>query len=137
EVKDKLERAISSLDKIHIPIQDKEIVAENIARRKNHAISDFLNEYNKMITIINFLGESDEIRPPGLSSFIRQVISGSTKLIQLKRQEIIDEKTYEEITNIQDLRNIIVHSNEYELSLDQEGIEKWTKRCKELNENLL
>ncbi|MET3196933.1 HEPN domain-containing protein [Bacillus sp. OAE603] len=125
EIKEKLEKAIKSLDKIHISNSDKEVVAENIASGTNDAFYEFINEYKALETTVYTLSKAH-----GSTS---RIFSKNAK--QLVELGIIDETIYREINNLRSVRNIIVHQPEVNIS--QEHITEWYRRCELLVDNLL
>lgn len=125
EVKEKLEKAITSLDKIHISNKDKEVVAENIASGTNDAFYDFINEFKALETILYSFSSTlgSRIRLPSQNARV------------LEEKGVIDKTTLNEINNLWSIRNVIVHHSEVNIS--QEDIAEWTKRCEILVDNLL
>ncbi|WLP65379.1 HEPN domain-containing protein [Bacillus thuringiensis] len=125
EVKEKLEKAVKSLDKIHIPNKDKEVVAENIASGTNDVFFEFIEEYKVLETIVYSLTK--------MFGQERKLLSRNVKT--LEENGLIDKNIVKEINNLKAIRNIIVHNTE--VTLNQDHIKEWTIRCEKVVDSLL
>lgn len=110
EIKEKLEKAITSLDKVEVPEEDREIVVENIVSNSNDLTMEFFNSYKLLDELIFLLarrfsldGEWEEKRPSHIT--LRSIIR------KLLKDEILNESLAEEIFHINRFRNEIVHTN--------------------------
>jgi len=116
EVRPKLQDAISKLDQILVPEEDRDAIAENAAESSNALVGEFLREWkqftNELYEIAKTfipqkeLAELEKIRHN--TRLLMNAIGRNTYFITLDTRRIITELIY--------LRNVIVHSSEVEVS---------------------
>ncbi|QMT16235.1 hypothetical protein H1Q58_09615 [Planococcus maritimus] len=125
EVREELEKAIESLDKIHVSEEDKEVVTENLASGSNDDFLNFLNEYKALERVIQM----------GAMNLGRESKSLSKNLNTVVENGLIDKVFAKEVKDIQAVRNIIIHQSN--ISVNYEHLKEWTKRCSVLVDELL
>jgi hypothetical protein len=126
EIKVKLLKAIDNLDKIQISQEDKEIVAENIASKTNELYGIFINQWKSLIhdlfEIINTNREFIDI------SLVSQYRSQELNRIRydlrmilniLSKNKLIDNLNNNELMNLQEFRNILIHRSDLTFSEDE------------------
>ncbi|OBZ14623.1 hypothetical protein A8L34_11925 [Bacillus sp. FJAT-27264] len=108
EIKEKLEKAIESLDKVEVPEEDRETVVENIVSNSNDITMEFFNSYKLLDEIIFMLAqrllpnnELEDRRQNNLRSILRK----------LSEHEMLNEGLIQEILHINKFRNELVHTN--------------------------
>jgi len=110
DVEGYLQRAFDNLDKIHLPDEDKEQVAENVVSNISVAYGDFIQLWKKLESVLNKLLtdldlEVDSRRPN--PQIIRKL---------LYENELIEEELYEELQALNEFRNILVHDASVSIS---------------------
>lgn len=110
EIKPIIEGAISSLEKITVPEEEREELAENAAVSTNYRVGEFLLSWRTLEKRIGDLAVKAGI--PKERSFLNiKSISRS-----LRERQLIGEAIYESIVNLSHVRNVIVHSQGFELN---------------------
>lgn len=114
EIKEKLQAAIESLDKITVPVEDKETVAESMFYNSNELYGQFIVAYKKLeedlfdcAIRVGIL--TDSKNRYNLSSYIKEFV----------KVGIFSNKELEEVLIIKNIRNRIVHDNDLYIPPEQ------------------
>lgn len=124
EVNAPLQTAVMNLDKVHIPDEDKEQIAENVVSNISSLYSDFISKWQIFETTIN---QSNNIIIPkdeNVSSSLNTLIE------DIYLSDKIDEDTYEISKRLIHFRNKIVHGGTFTVN-DQELV-KYTEIINDL-----
>ncbi len=127
DLKKYIQRAIDNLDKVRVPEQDVELVAENVISSINALFGEFIQRWKSFETVLESLKNQ-------LTSDDRQHLKHSSPITMLKLlrvKELIDESIYEEGRDLIQFRNRIVHGpgvsiNEEEILLAMLRLDKCT-----------
>ncbi|TMV50935.1 hypothetical protein FE783_09760 [Paenibacillus mesophilus] len=120
ELKDKLNKAIDSLDKIVISAEEKDIVAENVISSKNDLFFKFVSHYKKLEFALARTAISQNLYSE--HDFLKKRFNVAYLTKTLVEKKVIDENLGNEIDNLSKLRNYIVHSSTVLLNQDQINI---------------
>ncbi|QZY90428.1 hypothetical protein K7H94_00265 [Pantoea dispersa] len=110
EIKPIIEGAISSLEKITVPEEEREELAENAAVSTNYRVGEFLLNWRALEKKIGDLAVKAGM--PKERSYLN--IKPTAR--ELRERQLIGESIYESIVNLSQVRNVIVHSQGFELN---------------------
>ncbi|QGY27435.1 HEPN domain-containing protein [Pantoea cypripedii] len=110
EIKPIIEGAISSLEKITVPEEEREELAENAAVSTNYRVGEFLLNWRALEKKIGDLAVKAGM--PKERSYLN--IKPTSR--ELRERQLIGESIYESIVNLSQVRNVIVHSQGFELN---------------------
>lgn len=117
EVEEKLQKAIDNLDKIHVPEEDKEEVAENIASNLNALYGGFIQSWKifevDLEKTVNYLGIDTESP--------RRLKSPFSTAHLLYKEKIIDDEMLSECRALIQFRNKLVHDPTISFSESEVG----------------
>ncbi len=110
EVSEKLAEAIKELDKIIVPDNEKENIAEGYAISINEVTGSFINSWKEIESTLsriysNKLNGVKHLPPHQLINILHE-------------QDIIDDSTHEELNEFRKLRNSIVHGVNSDLPME-------------------
>ncbi len=105
EVEEHLQTAIDNLDKVHVPKEDREQVAENVASNLSASYGDFLQLWKSFeIALMSVVSDW------GLSDGLQQKHRSPAQLLQLlSTKEIIDNHLLQDGFELVQFRNRLVH----------------------------
>lgn len=130
EVRKPIEEAIDHLDKLVIPENEKETIAENFAANRGPLYGEFILIWkqieSELIRIQDVL--SNESQP-------RRFRGAGSAIEELHNAQLIDEKQYSILNHSRKIRNMIVHAQDTEVNnnalstaiLESEYILEWLK----------
>jgi len=105
EVEGHLQTALENLDKVHVPEEDREQVAENVASNLSATYGDFIQFWKSFEAAIIAVA-SDW----GVNEDASQRFSTPLQILNsLQSQEIIDAKIFKEASELLQFRNRLVH----------------------------
>ena len=107
DVKEKLQKAIASLDKIHVSEAEKDLVAENIVIDMGETYLRFMSNYRTLEALAIQCWEGLQNSPKEEKH--RFSLNKVTK--ELHHEGIISSKLFEEINKISNIRNYVVHGS--------------------------
>ncbi|WP_146036643.1 HEPN domain-containing protein [Pseudomonas protegens] len=113
EVKDKLAQAIKGLDKVQVSSEQKEDVAENIASSMNSVVGEFLFGWNIVYELLFKLAYLSDSEIGKTSITKRERASARVFASGLLKENIIEKELCDEITQLQAIRNLVVHNSAY------------------------
>ena len=114
DVSEYLEKAIDNLDKVHVPAEDKEHIAESVAGNISARYGDFIRSWKTLETILEKAGyDVDKSSPSATVDTIRQALQ------QLYDNEVIDEELMREGKELLKFRNLI---HDARVELDEKEI---------------
>ena len=130
EVQEKLQKAIDNLDKIEVPEEDKEELAESVASNLNVLYGNFIQSWKlfevDLEKIVNYLGLD-------LGSAIG--LKSPYKTIQLlHKNAVIDDEMLSEAKDLMQFRNKLVHDPT--ISLGEQEISDYIVRQKDFIDEL-
>lgn len=108
EIKEKLTQALDNLDKVHIPEEQKEDVAENIASSMNALYGEFIYRWNILQELLIHLYKLTSIDEDLIFNRNRHPITRNVIRV-LGDKNIIPKEYILQIDELNNLRNIIVH----------------------------
>jgi uncharacterized protein YutE (UPF0331/DUF86 family) len=104
EVEVYLQKAIDNLNKVHVPQEDKEQVAENVASNINTAYGEFIQAWK--LFEMALVDAKDNW---GLSATLGRTMSSAHILRSLREEEIIDDDFLKEGMELVQFKNQVVH----------------------------
>ncbi|EQA1698644.1 hypothetical protein QEV74_RS19310 [Enterobacter hormaechei] len=109
EIKPIIESAISSLEKITIPEEEREELAENAAINSNYKVGEFLVCWKNLERAVFEVGiKAGIIKSSPMNSMMKTAVG-------LKDAGILGRDIFESIMRLMKVRNMIVHSLEFEI----------------------
>ncbi len=104
ELKPKFEEALDNLENVEVPPEEKEQVAESIARSRSESYRNFLKDWNDTCKSIAKISKFDILS-------LKYEIPERTKLISdmLIDKNLINKSVVRHLENIEELRNSLVH----------------------------
>lgn len=129
EVKENLQKALDSLNKIVLSESDKDLVVDNVAVELGGIIGHFLLDFIELDSIIQ---SKYRLLDPELGLKKRSNFIGMSN--ELLKQEKIADIDFQEILEIIKWRNLIVHGDGKHINTP--ALEEITERLKRLNERL-
>lgn len=109
EIKPIIESAILSLEKITIPEEEREELAENAAISSNYKVGEFLVCWKNLERAVFEVGiKTGVIKSSPMNSMMKTAVG-------LKDAGILGRDVFESIMRLMKVRNIIVHSLEFEI----------------------
>ncbi|WDC90554.1 HEPN domain-containing protein [Priestia megaterium] len=119
------QKAIESLDQIHVPTEDKEIIAEDLAINRSTSSNNFLQEYRQLELVINkLLPNPTQGSPNHINDSVKYLLA----------ENLINSDLARQIKLIVKIRNLVVHSSN---SIDESTLENAGKICDNVIERLL
>jgi Apea-like HEPN len=123
EVSEHLQRAIDNLDKVHVPTEDRDQVAETVASNINALYGSFIQVWKDLESTLNRVGNingSTRLKPVGVL------------LPHLYNSGVIDDDQFSEGADLVHFRNRLLHAGasrieEHEISSKIASLEKFTK----------
>ncbi|PPE62069.1 hypothetical protein F157LOC_00904 [Pectobacterium brasiliense] len=128
EIKPIIESAIFSLEKITIPEEEREELAENVAISSNYKVGEFLVCWKNLERVIFESGIKYGIVKNNQNKKITIIIN------ELSDIEVIGKDVFESIIKLNNVRNIIVHSLDFEI--DDYDIDYYIQLLKSIIEKL-
>lgn len=122
ELKPILEEAISSLDKITVPEDEREELAENVAINQSQFYGDFLLAWKDLETKTYELAYKCGLY---LDSKARPIVRVANELYE---KSIITDEVYTQIAKLTQIRNVIVHGAKRGITIDD--LEYYTQLLK-------
>jgi uncharacterized protein YutE (UPF0331/DUF86 family) len=114
EVKPKLEDAIKNLDKVEVPEEERDELAEVVASKTNTYYGEYIQKWKHVEnTLYNLL----KLTLPGKD--IREYRSVILMTEGLVSRGIIDKSTYYQLKEASHIRNMIVHESDSHLTNDE------------------
>ncbi|MBI1937010.1 MAG: hypothetical protein HYS25_02695 [Ignavibacteriales bacterium] len=127
EVEEKLQKAIDNIERIEIPAEERETIAENMAGSINYYMGEFINYWRIFErTLEDFIKENSS------KNFINLSLSG--RLNELVKNNSISKEEFDEYREILQFRNILVHGSA--IDQDEEIIKLQIAKIKSLLSNL-
>jgi len=123
EVSEHLQKAIDNLDKVHVPTEDKDQVAETVASNINTLYGIFIQLWKDLETILNRAGDtsgSTRLKPVG------------SLLQDLHASGVLDDEQLSEGRDLAQFRNRLLHAGatsieEHDISSKIARLENFTK----------
>ncbi|MGK3129534.1 hypothetical protein ACCW76_10080 [Pantoea sp. C8B4] len=128
EIKPIIEGAISSLEKITVPEEEREELAENAAVSTNYKVGEFLLSWRALEIKIKDLAIRAGV--PKERNYL-SIISLSR---DLRERQLIGEAIYESIVNLSNVKNAVVHSQGFELN--EYDLEYYIQSLKSVTNNI-
>ncbi|MCF2855913.1 hypothetical protein L1286_00390 [Pseudoalteromonas sp. SMS1] len=116
EVSNRLVKAIQEIDKISVPADDKESVAESVVSNMNSLYGEFITSWKKLNSMIFSLSKEFDMHvgerqsPDGSSHRVR--LPEHVIFRNLAQSSIITQELTDKLSSLQRFRNVLVHSNE-------------------------
>lgn len=107
EIKPIIESAILSLEKITVPEEEREELAENVAINSNYKVGEFLACWKNLERVTFELGIKSGITKPNQINIMAKTVHN------LKEAGILERDIYESIMKLMKVRNMIVHSIDF------------------------
>ena len=121
-----LQRALDNLDRIHLPDEDKEQVAENVVSNISAGYGEFIRLWKSLESVLNRMSTDLELETTSdVERFSTRQVLGS-----LSDNELIDKDLYEEAIALSELRNILVH--DASVAINEQEIESYIRRLENL-----
>lgn len=102
EIESYLQKAIDNLDSVHVPEEDREIVAENVISKINILYGDFIRKWVSLEKILH-------VATSNLSPEFKRYSAPLDHLGILVKEGLIDEKISNEVKELMQFRNLVVH----------------------------
>lgn len=117
EVKPKLQDAIGNLDKVEVPEDERDELAEIVAVKTSALNGEYIQKWKKIEAVLfHFVRIVSDDRGPR----IRRMPHSSMKLIrELVSSGIIERSLYNELEEARHIRNMIVHESDHSFSPDE------------------
>ncbi|GLW37324.1 hypothetical protein Pcaca04_12600 [Pectobacterium carotovorum subsp. carotovorum] len=128
EIKPIIESAIFSLEKITIPEEEREELAENVAISSNYKVGEFLVCWKNLERVIFESGIKYGIVKNNQNKRITIIINGLSEI------GVMGKDVFESIIKLNNVRNIIVHSLDFEI--DDYDIDYYIQLLKSIIEKL-
>jgi hypothetical protein len=109
EIESPLQKAIDNLDKVHVPQEDKEQVAENVVSSISTAFGEFILGWKLFETVLLNTYKDLGIKTGSFYN-IRQII------VTLREKEVVDDEFYSECVELIRFRNQVIHDNRVDFS---------------------
>ncbi|HEP9092655.1 HepT-like ribonuclease domain-containing protein [Pseudomonas aeruginosa] len=132
EVKEKLEKAIESLDAISVPEDDREELAESVVSHISLGTANFVQKWKMVERLAIEIHEKYSIDMP--KSPAKKGVNTYQLFSELARKNIISSAVYLKIKEMQKFRNIMVHEMTNPFSVFE--ITLLSKRIDEIIEDL-
>jgi hypothetical protein len=127
EVEEKLQKAIDSIERIEVPIADRDTIAENIAGSINFYMGEFIIYWRKFERTLE-----DYIKDNSSKNILNVPLL--QKLNELVKHNVISKEEYEEYREIFHYRNMLVHGRP--IDQDEEAIKIHINKIKLLLSNI-
>ncbi|EHN8793529.1 MULTISPECIES: HEPN domain-containing protein [Enterobacter] len=112
EIKPILEEALASLDKITVPENEREELAENVAMNNNQHYSDFIISWKAFENRVLSLAYKSGIIVEGMNMPFSQIVQ------RLRDRNLISEDVAEQSSKLRNIKNIIVHDLNREITIN-------------------
>ncbi|ENV4312198.1 hypothetical protein ACT188_001244 [Escherichia coli] len=109
EIKPIIESAILSLEKITVPEEEREELAENAAINSNYKVGEFLACWKNLERAIFEIGMKYGVAKPNQINIMTKTVH------DLKDAGILGRDISESIMKLMKIRNMIVHSIDFEI----------------------
>ena len=127
EIEEYLQQAIDNIDKVHVPKEDREQVAENVVSNINASYGYFINLYRLFEKTIDefspWFGEDKQIR-----------YTPTKTLRSLRAKDIISDEFLQEGLALVEFRNRLVHETNAEFT--EQEVHSAISRLEEFNRSL-
>jgi hypothetical protein len=128
EVSEYLQKAVENLDKIHVPNEDREQLAENVVGSMNVLYGNFIRLWKSFENILAStfkasLGKHVVLKEPG-------ALAPSRMLRELVYNEVIDRELFREAQELVQFRNRLIH--DASVSFSEQEISGYTLRLERL-----
>lgn len=108
EVKEKLEKAILNIDRIHVSEEQKEEVAESVVSGASEYVSTFLQIWNSLLDNLYMLFDLTGLEVKTATGLLKPAPMLCARMLLLSN--VIDQKIHDEFDDITAFRNTLVHS---------------------------
>lgn len=112
EIKNKLQSAIDNLDKISIPNEEKENIAESMVINTNEAFGKFISTYKQLEEELFKFAVYSGIKMKSQDRFRSLMI-----VKNLYDKGLVDKVTTTKIEQIREVRNYLVHKNNFHIDI--------------------
>jgi hypothetical protein len=115
EVEPVLQTAVDKLDKVDVPEDEQDIVAENVVSNINNTFAEFIQQWNILEQMLDelfyFLGKFEKLNklPNGISIGNGRKMPTTHLLRFLPKYKLLSNSSVEEIHGIRQFRNQLVH----------------------------
>jgi hypothetical protein len=128
EVSEYLQKAVENLDKIHVPNEDRDHLAENVVGSMNVLYGNFIRLWKSFENILastfkGSLGEHVVLKEPG-------ALAQARMLRALVVNEVIDRELFKEAQELVQVRNRLIH--DANVSFSEQEISGYTLRLERL-----
>lgn len=114
----------------------KEIDQDFIENVNKGDLGEFLCEYNKMETAINSFAKKYGSGEFANKKYFREHIGIIDALKLLVLKQVINKDTFNDVNQMRQYRNYIVHSNETEISVSEEACDRIKQLCQLIIEQI-
>jgi hypothetical protein len=133
EVKGKIEKAICEIDKITVPANDQEIVAESVISSINELYGEFIRAWKNLeaglrqLAIMFGMYSRETLSPDGTRKPI--LVPRQIFYKRLQKGGIIPEEIVEKIVTVQNFRNQLMHADELYSNSELESNAILAEKC--------